>query len=1607
MSDHDFDEDHNYYTQSNRQSQIPDYDVTQQPSSPNLPTLPAFAYRQSQEYPRKRPTIDTDVEKGITNGTASRIGTASQVDNSPDPHEFYRQYRDSFIRHQGSVYDALDALQGEFDGGMTTSRFVQRNTSSTNRPNGYNPSPVNSRWSSRFDTRNTSSPLSDRPSAPGSKIGTPNVYVPRGRQTSLQALVDKFNSTPDETPPVPGSKTSSRSTSANNSPSTAAGAKSFRTRATVESPQPAKFPAPRSTARQPRGYQSAPTRKRADHAPAAPTVRSPKSGRRASAIASNTFATQSLTDLNPSSAQRPRRPLFGEILQAGANASDPGFGIPDGRRRRGSEGSMHHPSPMFEEEANNLMLRVSPSSPTAWYMGVTPTLDGIDLDKPVPAKSTNMHRRSRSDFGTATGFTMAPLPSTAGRAITILPPPQEQSNPTSPTTPKRTSQSRIPISTRRTSVTSDSGNSTASPGPRPGSGSSSSHPAGYRRSSNRPGSSLPTPMPPKTPDNPSRSTTPRRSPRYRNPSPPRQPSPRLPAYIADQAPLKSPPLRSSRPRQPVSTASTAASRARAAANAIEQGSSQREKPPKKIPDVATVNLAARRQMITRAFTKSMIEREEETRKRLSYFHEMKKLEELQAKNSMGSNRQSETDEPPSTGSASPVDGREDFITPREELSKADRGLTINTQGAEKLVTSGLIQEDSPTLGSSGFVTTRPQQFDDSSPEPGSAVTSDTTGTFFEIESQESPPNQSRDSAQHGQAPTTPAASTHDRLNHATPRNTIRSIESDRDDGESIQIMLGDSPVMDRLRAAGNFANLPDSPTRPDQDHWHLQSQSSPLERISEKSTPQTANQAHTSFSTVPSNRDDQPWSPDSVSSLLSGHTTLDSESYNTINRVLDAYHDPGSMSPESMSEIQRRLFSQSPGLARAGGWDPSKVTQLYLQKVRKSPDLSAVPKPLNIRPGADDTESQLADSNGRVGNAPEESHDISERQSVQGSTAGKHSPAASLTVPSANMNLNRASLNNPEDWLNTSPSMLDWITRQAVDTPADEREDSFKAGMPSESEGLKDSQGRSMLPDIPQGGLGILDPEMNGASQRPSVSEIYTSPPRKVDKTLPPSPTRKPIQPRTSSVGQTRNSESSRRVESGDSTDEAAATLKRKSEADSSTTEVTESERPSLSSDAPTKGSSISSDQLKKLTRRKHIIKELIDTESSFAQDMTVVVDIYKGTSNVVLNSAGDAKALFGNAHDIVAFSTAFLDSLKTSAKSVYVLPKSKRWRSKRDSSATTESTKSDDQGSTGGGADLSDEDKDRLTTIGTAFLDNIEDMEKVYTEYLKNHDAANQKLQNLQKMSKVQVWLKECRAFAHDLTSAWDLDSLLVKPVQRILKYPLLLKELVEVTPENHPDFVKLDTAARELVGVSKRINEAKKRADLVEQVTGSGKSKRKEEGRLGLPKAFGRRSEKLKQQVGLIENFQDREYDRISDRFGSHFFQLQVVMRDVEMYVEDVSKWVNQFNETANAIDAYIDVNSTTYPDLESKWRKFKNVSREMQSTALPDHVSSYDLSIIDSHLTCYLGCCCTKVRHRAYDDPAQASRWSPEVDGEKKEAGGRLCQIQGHQRQRREAG
>lgn len=385
---------------------------------------------------------------------------------------------------------------------------------------------------------------------------------------------------------------------------------------------------------------------------------------------------------------------------------------------------------------------------------------------------------------------------------------------------------------------------------------------------------------------------------------------------------------------------------------------------------------------------------------------------------------------------------------------------------------------------------------------------------------------------------------------------------------------------------------------------------------------------------------------------------------------------------------------------------------------------------------------------------------------------------------------------------------------------------------------------------------------------------------------------------------------------------------------------------PSLDDSAPasTRPSTPSLD-MKRLLKRKNIIKELVDTEYSYHQDMKIIEDIYKGTVGDMI-TPDDKKVLFGNADQIEAFSLEFYDALRRSVTGVYVPPKSLRWQNERSSFATDNSGERDSVG------DILDEDRDATSRVGEVFAHFMAQMEKVYGTYLKNHDSANQRLAKLQTDETVKCWLAECHRNASDITSAWDLDSLLVKPVQRILKYPLLLHQLVEATSAGHPDRQSLEFSAKEIMNVTHRINEAKKRADLVEQMV--SRKRKESDVRSGLAKAFGRRTEKLKERVGIAEAYQDADFDELAHKFGGHFVRLQVCMRDVQGSIAEVDKAVNHFLQFADALEAYVEVSPCTSPDVESKWRKFILAIRDLATVGMPDHKMKLQNHVIKPILT-----------------------------------------------------
>lgn len=78
---------------------------------------------------------------------------------------------------------------------------------------------------------------------------------------------------------------------------------------------------------------------------------------------------------------------------------------------------------------------------------------------------------------------------------------------------------------------------------------------------------------------------------------------------------------------------------------------------------------------------------------------------------------------------------------------------------------------------------------------------------------------------------------------------------------------------------------------------------------------------------------------------------------------------------------------------------------------------------------------------------------------------------------------------------------------------------------------------------------------------------------------------------------------------------------------------------------------------------------------------------------------------------------------------------------------------------------------------------------------------------------------MRRCQSKIQDQTNCFDISSIVIKPVQRILKYPLLLNELIKCTENTHIDWDPLLMALQMITDIATSINEHKRRQDLIEK--------------------------------------------------------------------------------------------------------------------------------------------------------------------------------------------
>uniref|UniRef100_A0A8C1G8H6 Dynamin-binding protein n=1 Tax=Cyprinus carpio TaxID=7962 RepID=A0A8C1G8H6_CYPCA len=202
--------------------------------------------------------------------------------------------------------------------------------------------------------------------------------------------------------------------------------------------------------------------------------------------------------------------------------------------------------------------------------------------------------------------------------------------------------------------------------------------------------------------------------------------------------------------------------------------------------------------------------------------------------------------------------------------------------------------------------------------------------------------------------------------------------------------------------------------------------------------------------------------------------------------------------------------------------------------------------------------------------------------------------------------------------------------------------------------------------------------------------------------------------------------------------------------------------------------------------------------------------------------------------------------------------------------------------------------------SIGQVFLDYKGELEEVYKIYCQNHDDAISLLETYEKDENIQKHVLECLEKLRGIYREWgktnyiNLGSFLIKPVQRVMRYPLLLMELLNTTPESHHDRKQLAEAVMSIKEINVNINEYKRRKDLVV------KYRKGDEDRLidkisklsmhSIIKKSNRVSSHLKHLTGISPQIKDEAFDEAEKRFRLQERLIKSFIRDISLYLQHI---------------------------------------------------------------------------------------------------------------------
>jgi len=205
----------------------------------------------------------------------------------------------------------------------------------------------------------------------------------------------------------------------------------------------------------------------------------------------------------------------------------------------------------------------------------------------------------------------------------------------------------------------------------------------------------------------------------------------------------------------------------------------------------------------------------------------------------------------------------------------------------------------------------------------------------------------------------------------------------------------------------------------------------------------------------------------------------------------------------------------------------------------------------------------------------------------------------------------------------------------------------------------------------------------------------------------------------------------------------------------------------------------------KNIRMRISALNEVLDTEQKYVEKLKFIVTDFKSqldnrekdeTDSIV--SKGTVEILLSNIDEIYEFNQKLLVNLQSSIS----------------------------------------EKRGYNNCIGETFL-KFEKEFRIYSPYCSNLSRAQKKLNELTENYEFSGFVLGCFMLG-DYKNEVSMEGFLLSPLQRLCRYPLLLKELVKHTPPDHPDHKPIKEAHLRMKDVCTSVNEARRQLEHLEKL-------------------------------------------------------------------------------------------------------------------------------------------------------------------------------------------